>query len=130
MKTVMAFGTFDNFHPGHLSYLKQAKKQGEKLVVIVARDINVKQLKGQLPRQREGDRIEAIKKLDIVDQALLGQKRDKYNIIKKINPDVICLGYDQTVEMSKLKQVFKGEIKRLKSHFPERYKSSKVSNGT
>ena len=46
MVTVMAFGTFDVLHPGHHFYLEQARKLGDNLVVVVARDANVKKLKG------------------------------------------------------------------------------------
>ncbi|HLC71304.1 MAG TPA: adenylyltransferase/cytidyltransferase family protein, partial [Candidatus Nanoarchaeia archaeon] len=38
MKTVMCFGTFDILHPGHLHYLQQAKKYGDYLMVVIARD--------------------------------------------------------------------------------------------
>jgi FAD synthetase len=44
-KVVMTFGTFDMFHPGHRYYLSEARKEGDVLVVIVARDITVEKLK-------------------------------------------------------------------------------------
>ena len=44
-KTVLTFGTFDIFHPGHLHYLKEAKKHGNCLIVIIARDTTVQRIK-------------------------------------------------------------------------------------
>ena len=45
MKTVLAFGTFDVLHPGHIHYLKKAKGLGDRLVVIVSRDDSVRLIK-------------------------------------------------------------------------------------
>ncbi|MCJ7794379.1 MAG: adenylyltransferase/cytidyltransferase family protein, partial [Methanoregulaceae archaeon] len=42
MKRVVATGTFDLLHPGHLYYLEQSKKLGDELFVIVARNTNVR----------------------------------------------------------------------------------------
>ncbi|MCD4694128.1 adenylyltransferase/cytidyltransferase family protein, partial [bacterium] len=53
MIKVMCFGTFDNLHLGHLFYLKEAKKFGDYLVVVIARDNNVKKIKGRCPREDE-----------------------------------------------------------------------------
>ena len=47
--SVMAFGTFDLLHPGHLSYLNKSKKLGSKLIVVVARDANTLKVKGFKP---------------------------------------------------------------------------------
>jgi len=52
MVRVLATGTFEILHPGHLLYLEEAKKLGDELFVIVARDVNVKKRKG-MPIIRE-----------------------------------------------------------------------------
>ena len=126
MKKVMCSGTFDGLHPGHLNFFKQANKQGDYLVVVVARDINVKKIKERLPRNNEQLRLRKVKQVDIIDEAILGQTGNIYNIIKTIKPDVICLGYDQKVDIEKLKINFKGEIIRLKPYKEDIYKSSKI----
>ena len=126
-KIVMCFGTFDRLHPGHISYLKQAKKYGNYLIVIIARDVNVKKIKGRLPSKNEAERLEKIKKIKFVNRAVLGQIKNKYNIIKKYNPDVVCLGYDQNVDETELRTVFKNKIIRLKPYKEELYKSSKLN---
>lgn len=45
MKKVLAFGTFDGFHRGHLSFLEQAKSHGNYLIVVVARDKTAEKVK-------------------------------------------------------------------------------------
>lgn len=121
-RKILVFGTFDLLHPGHRYFLNQAKKQGDYLVVVVARDKNVLKQKGYLPKQDEKTRLKNIKELDYVNEAYLGEKdlRKREKIIKKVNPDIICLGYDQKANFKS--QCFK--VKRLEGHKPEKYKSS------
>ena len=124
MKKVMCFGTFDKLHPGHLSYLKQAKKHGDYLIVIVARDRNVLKIKKRDPKENEKERLKNIKKIDEVDKALLGEIKNKYNIVKKLKPDILCLGYDQRVNEDELRGAFKGKILRMRPYREDVYKSS------
>ena len=128
MKIVMAFGTFDYLHPGHVSYLGQARGLGDILIVVVARDINVEKIKGKMPRQNEDIRLTRVKELDIVDNATLGNKEDRLRVIEENEPDVIALRYDQPVDVKVLSKRFKGEVIRLKAYKPEKYKSSKIKN--
>jgi len=132
MKTVMAFGTFDILHPGHVNFLKQAKKHGQ-LVVIIARDRTVKRLKGKLPRHGEKQRLEAIKGLKLATKVTMGSLIDKYAAVKKYRPDIICLGYDQTHFVEQLEEQINRLklntiIIRLKSFRPHKYKSSILKN--
>ena len=46
---VMAFGTFDILHEGHENFLKQAKALGNFLLVVIARDKTVKQIRANHP---------------------------------------------------------------------------------
>ena len=91
----MVFGTFDVLHPGHLNYFKQALKFGDFLIVVVARDKNVLKLKGKKPKNNEKIRLKRIKKM--VDKAVLGYVSDRFKIVEKEKPAVICFGYDQKV---------------------------------
>jgi len=129
----MVFGTFDNLHPGHLDYFKQAAVFGEKLIIVVARDKNVLKIKGRAPQEDEKERLfkarVALKYLEINGRAILGGLRDKWGIVRKFKPEIICLGYDQEVNLKALKGVIAEErffckIKRLKAYHPEKYKSS------
>jgi len=90
----MATGTFDLLHLGHIYFLKEAKKLGDKLVVVVATDATVRKLKHE-PVNPEQIRLNLIKELKVVDEAHLGYETDMYKIVEEIKPDIIALGYDQ-----------------------------------
>ncbi len=129
----IAFGTFDNLHPGHLSYLSQAGVFGDELIVVVARDVNVLKGKGRLPQENEEVRRQkvedAVKELGLKGRVILGNKVDRWQLLRELRPDIICLGYDQQVDLKALDELivserFFCEIKRLTSYHPEKYKSS------
>jgi len=105
----MATGTFDLLHLGHIYFLKEAKKLGDKLVVVVATDLTVKRLKHE-PVNPEEIRLNIIKELKIVDEAYLGHEDDIYEIVEEIKPDIIALGFDQLHDKKKIEN----ELKRRK----------------
>lgn len=122
MVKVMATGTFDILHLGHIYFLKEAKKQGDTLTVVVATDKTVRKLKHE-PVNPEEIRLKLIKELKVVDEAYIGHEDDMYDIVKEIKPDVIALGYDQihdkkTVEKELKKRKIKAKVVRL-SEFKE-----------
>jgi len=130
---VMAFGTFDNLHPGHLSYFSQAGKFGDELIVIVARDKNVLAIKKRLPQENEQVRRrkvnQALREIEIEGKAVLGNLKNRWLVLKNYRPEIICLGYDQKVNFPQLKSEIAKfrlfcKIKRLKAYRPEKYKSS------
>ncbi|MSR85598.1 FAD synthase [Candidatus Uhrbacteria bacterium] len=131
MKTVLCFGTFDGLHPGHEDYFRQAKALAHRLVVIVARDETVQEVKGRASRFDQDARVRSVADHPLVTQALLGQPGDKYDIIQQIRPDVILLGYDQTTFTDRLaeelnRRALVVDIQRAKAYHPEVYKSSKM----
>ena len=132
MKKVMVFGTFDIFHPGHEYFLREAKKLGDNLIVVVARDETVFRVKKNLPLNDEKKRVEKIIESGLANSVFLGGKGDKYEVVKKNKPDVICLGYDQKFFTKNLKDKLKEfglqktEVVRVDSFLPEIYKSSKL----
>jgi len=101
MVKIMATGTFDLLHLGHIYYLKEAKKLGDKLAVVVATDSTVRRLKHE-PVNSEEIRLGLIKELKIVDEAYLGHEDDMYEIVKEIKPDIIALGFDQIHDETKI----------------------------
>ena len=128
-KKVMVFGTFDLFHAGHENMFEQARKLGDYIVTVVARDETVRKIKGEYPYYNERQRLKNVKNSNLVDKVILGNLGDKYEIIKKIRPDVIALGYDQfafTYQLEKflIDEKMNTQIERLKSYKPEMYKSS------
>jgi len=125
----MVFGTFDILHPGHLFLFTEAKKLGDTLTAIVARDTTVQSVKNIKAQNNEDARLENIKNLNIVDKVILGNADDKYQVIREENPDIIVLGYDQVAFTEKLVENFPNiKIVRLPSYKEDIYKSSKFRN--
>ena len=93
---VMAVGGFDLLHAGHLHYLEQAKSLGNHLTVVVAHDDTVRIRKHE-PVTNHDLRRRMVEGLKPVDDAIVGNSPDVsiYDILPKVNPDVIALGYDQ-----------------------------------
>ncbi len=92
-KTVVAQGTFDILHPGHVHYLEQAAAMGDRLVVIVARRVNVDHKATPICSARQ--RRDVISAFEVVDEAILGHEEDIFVPIEEIDPDIIALGHDQ-----------------------------------
>lgn len=124
-KTVLCCGTFDYLHPGHESFLRQALALGDKLVVVIARDENVKRIKGQYPDHDEETRKVNLEALSIADQVQLGYPGANFlKVVEEIAPDVIAMGYDQGKPPGLQAHFPACRIVVLDAHFPERYKSS------
>ena len=131
MVKVLVFGSFDLLHEGHKHFFFFVKKIGDSLYVVVARDSSIKNLKGHESKFNEDERVEHIKKLEIVDEVRLGYEGDKWEVIEEIKPDIIALGYDQDsytkgLEKGMLDRKLKVKIVRLESYMPEKYKSSLI----
>jgi len=133
MKLVMVFGTFDFVHLGHVNFFNQASRLGDKLTVVVARDSNVKRMKGKKPFFNERERLAMVQTLRVVDQAVLGDSKDFFAAVRKFKPAIIALGYDQKVLFvkhirEKLDELGLQHTKlvRLKPFQPGKFKSSKI----
>ena len=127
----MVFGTFDILHKGHLNFFKQAKKHGDYLIAVVARDKTVKKIKKKKPKHYEMFRLLNVALTKDVNIAVLGSLNDPYKVIEDNKPKVICLGYDQDSYTAKLedelkKRRLKIKIVRLKPYKEHIYKSSKM----
>ncbi len=90
----MASGVFDLIHLGHVHYLEEAKKLGDELVVVVARDSTARKEKHE-PITPEEFRRDLVESLKPVDRAVLGGEGDMFKIVEELKPDIIALGYDQ-----------------------------------
>jgi FAD synthetase len=131
----MTFGTFDHLHAGHEHYLREASKHGHEMITVLARDETVKKVKGELPDHNEIERKQKIEESNIDTKVVLGNIGDKYEVIRKFKPDVICLGYDQYTFTQKLQkelidQKLNTEIIRIKPYKPEVFKSSLIKKAT
>jgi len=133
---VLASGVFDLLHYGHIKFLEEAKKAGgenAELVVIVARDSTVEKTKGKPPIMGECQRAALVESLKVVDKAVLGYLSFNIgDVIEKLKPNVIALGYDQDDVMNEVRNYIRTKnlgVKVVKiGKFGEiaRYSSSKI----
>lgn len=110
MKRVLAFGTFDIVHLGHIAYLHQARRRGDHLTVVVARDSTVANLKGHPPHFSQKERVRFLKELRLVDRVVLGNDGDRIEILRTLRPDVIVLGHDHEIDIPTLKRSLRASI--------------------
>jgi glycerol-3-phosphate cytidylyltransferase len=97
---IVVFGTYDIIHPAHLKFFTEARVATNcphcELVVVVARDSSILEIKGHKPIFDEKRRLKLISGLRVIDYAILGNEgADKFQIILALQPDFIVLGYDQ-----------------------------------
>ena len=94
-KIIFTNGCFDILHRGHLNYLKEARGLGDYLIVGINSDDSVSRLKGSdRPINCLSDRILMLESLKFVDEVVSFSEDDPYELIKKINPDVLVKGGD------------------------------------
>jgi len=115
---VLASGVFDLLHLGHVKFLEEAKKAGgenAELVVIIARDSTVQKTKGRKPIMSENQRRALVDSLKVVDQAVLGfENFDIADVIERIKPDIIALGYDQKEMMQQVQEYIRNHHLNVK----------------
>ena len=100
MRRVMAQGTFDILHPGHVHYLRESAALGDELVVVIARDDRVGDRK-DLYMDEESRRV-VVEALEAVDEAVLGSEADIFESVERLRPDVITIGHDQGYDPEEL----------------------------
>jgi len=127
MKRIVATGTFDLLHPGHVYYLSESKKLGDELWVIVSREKNVRHK--PLPIVSEEQRLKMIKSLKCVDYAILGDEVDMLKPIKEIQPDIITLGFNQHFKETDVKKLLEenginAEVVRIGAYSESKFTST------
>jgi len=128
---VLVGGTFDIVHPGHIEFLKEAAKRGL-VYVVVARDQNVKKIKGRSPIMNEKDRLAVVSAIKYVYKAFLGDESDFLKPIEVIRPDIIFLGPDQFMDeeylsMELAKRGLKVKVERMSKRVGEgQYSTTKI----
>ncbi len=155
MQKVLVLGTFDSVHDGHRAMLREAKSlrhpeaEGSPvgqtssscyLVIAVAPDAVVQELKGHQPHHVSAQRIVMLRQEKIADEVVLGDSEtSSWKILKKYKPQIIALGYDQHELRENLEQHLekaypeveteqgwqtnpkKPKIVTLSSHEPDKY---------
>ena len=109
MKTILVGGCFDFIHYGHIKFLDEAKKHGDKLVVMLESDETIKQLKGDdRPYHTQEQRKIMLESLRMVDEVVLLHPHmtdaDYLETVKKIKPDSIAFTEGDPILEKKLKQ--------------------------
>ncbi len=96
---VFTNGCFDILHTGHVTYLEQAKRLGDRLIVAVNSDASVSALKGpQRPINSVENRMTVLAALESVDWVIPFNEDTPARIIERTLPDVLVKGGDYTVE--------------------------------
>jgi len=117
-KVVMTNGCFDILHAGHVQYLEQAKKLGDRLIVAVNDDDSVRRLKGEdRPINNVERRMAVLAGLGAVDWVVPFSEDTPERLICKILPDILVKGgdYKDINEIAGSKCVINngGEVKLL-----------------
>ncbi|MFH1402794.1 MAG: adenylyltransferase/cytidyltransferase family protein [Candidatus Altiarchaeota archaeon] len=129
MVLVVATGVFEVLHPGHLLYLSESRRLGDRLVVIIASDRTAGDRKGvvHIP---EGQRLEVVKSLKSVDDAVIGDPDDMLKPIRELKPDIVTLGPDQSFTIEEVEDMLRkagveARVVRIQSKWDGGLNSSK-----
>ncbi len=127
-------GGFEIIHPGHIYTIEEAKRLGDVLVVVVARDSTIRRRKRREPVASEAERVRLLGSLRQVDAAILGVEGDIYETLERVKPDIVALGYDQHHAESEIlreaeRRGMKVKVVRLDSPHPG-IKTSKLLSET
>jgi len=127
-KVVFTNGCFDLLHRGHVDYLSKARDLGDKLFLGLNTDASVSALKGEhRPIQDEQSRMQIMASLDFVDAVMLFSEDTPYELIQKVQPDVLVKGADynpKDIVGYDIVTAKGGEVKTLK--FLEGYSTSSI----
>ncbi len=130
----MVFGVFDGLHKGHKFFLREAKKLGGHLIVVVTPDEVALKIKGKFPKENVDKRISLIMTENLADEIVLGDSvLGSWKVLEDYRPDIIALGYDQKNLASGLEDYYKKTSPRIETKFipsfnPGKFKSALLNN--
>jgi len=94
---VMTNGVFDILHAGHVSYLANARKLGDRLIVAVNSDASTRRLKGETrPVNPQENRMIVLSALEAVDWVVLFEEDTPQRLIADVLPDTLAFGWSRT----------------------------------
>jgi rfaE bifunctional protein nucleotidyltransferase chain/domain len=98
-KLVATNGCFDLLHIGHVSYLQEARRLGDALLVGITSDAGVRRLKGPgRPVNPQEDRAGVVAALQSVDAVFVFPELDARHFLETVRPDVYAKGGDYTLD--------------------------------
>ena len=117
-KIVLTGGCFDILHIGHIELLKNAKRKGDYLFVLLENDKNVKKLKGKgRPINSQKERAIILSSFEYVDYVILlpdmASNKDYDKLVYLLNPDIIAVTKDSPQIVHNLRQTEKINAKVL-----------------
>ena len=128
-RRVVVFGIFDGVHDGHRDFFRQAREYGDALIVILGRDRPARSLKSKAPRYPEEERIELVGREPWVSDVVSGdEEQSSYRVLQQLNPDAICLGYDQQALWEDLPTWMIDQGKEIPIHLLKPYKPNIFHN--
>jgi rfaE bifunctional protein nucleotidyltransferase chain/domain len=93
-RVVFTNGVFDLLHPGHIRYLKEARRLGDALIVAVNSDRSVRVNKPGRPINPQAERAELLAALSCVDVVTIFDEETPHAVVSRIQPDVLVKGAD------------------------------------
>ncbi len=125
MREVMAFGAFDGIHTGHLHYMRESRKLGDRLVVVIARD----ESEWKFPRRfdiPELERKRLVESLGIADTVVLGSRTDALERIRERRPAVVAITDYSPIDKEVLQRELRhggleAKVVRIKRYRPKIY---------
>ena len=116
-KIVFTNGCFDIIHAGHVGYLADAKKLGEKLIVAINDDDSVGKVKGPgRPINPVERRMAVLAGLEAVDWVVSFSEETPEELLRKLQPDILVKGGDYTLDKvvgGEYVKSYGGEVKAL-----------------
>lgn len=116
-KIVFTNGCFDIIHAGHVGYLEEARKQGDRLVLAVNSDDSIRRLKGSgRPINPLDRRMAVLAGLESVDWVVSFEEDTPERLLRRVKPDVLVKGGDYSEDQVVGNQIVKsynGSVKVL-----------------
>lgn len=124
-KIVQCHGVFDLLHPGHIRHFKEARAQGDKLIVTVTQDCFVNKGPGR-PVFNETLRLEFLAAIEDIDFVVLNDSPDAVSAIEKIKPDFYVKGYEYIEHKKDVTGKIEEEAKAVESVGGEIYYTNDI----
>tara|TARA_B100000029_G_scaffold516497_1_gene630270 strand:- start:2368 stop:3882 length:1515 start_codon:yes stop_codon:yes gene_type:complete len=114
-KIVLAHGTYDFFHYGHLVHLKKSKNYGDILVVSITADNFIK--KGiNRPIYNQNQRAQFLASINFIDYVVIINSLSGVEVIKELKPNIYCKGIEYKINSQDYTKKISKEIKELKKN--------------